>query len=73
MSPRSALVVLASAFLLAAPSGCRMRIGGPDPMKPTAVEAIAPSDPVVKRAADADFAAYSAVVVEEPSIAADAT
>lgn len=73
MSPRSALVVLASAFLLAAPSGCRMRIGGPDPMKPTAVEAIAPSDPVVKRAADADFAAYSSVLVEEPSLAADAT
>ena len=55
------------------PAGCRRGVLNQDPMAPGAGEAIAPKDPVVKRAAGADFGAYSAVFVEEPSIAPDAT
>ena len=73
MSIRSALLAVAAASLLAAPPGCRARIGGPDPMKPSAPESIAPSDPVVVRAPGADFSGYSKVFVEEPSIAPEAT
>lgn len=67
------LLVCSAAALLAVPAGCRRGVLNQDPMAPGAGEAIAPKDPVVKRAAGADFAAYSAVFVEEPSIAADAT
>jgi hypothetical protein len=67
------LLVCAAAALLAVPAGCRRGVLNQDPMAPGAGEAIAPKDPVVKRAAGADFGAYSAVFVEEPSIAPDAT
>ena len=67
------LLVCAAAALLAVPAGCRRGVLNQDPMAPGAGEAIAPKDPVVKRAAGADFAGYSAVFVEEPSIAPDAT
>ncbi|MBU3684569.1 MAG: DUF3313 domain-containing protein [Phycisphaerales bacterium] len=63
----------AAAALAAAPAGCRRGVLNQDPMAPGMGEAVAPKDPVVKRAAGADFAAYSMVFVEEPSIAPDAT
>ena len=67
------LLVAAAAALVALPAGCRRGILNQDPMAPGPGEALAPKDPVVKRAADAGFASYSMVLVEEPSIAPDAT
>lgn len=67
------LLVSAAAALVAFPAACRRGVLNQDPMAPGTGEAIAPKDPVVKRAAGADFAAYAAVLVEEPSIAPDAT
>ena len=67
------LLLSAAAALVSFPAGCRRGVLNQDPMAPGTGEAIAPKDPVVKRAAGADFAAYSMVLVEEPSIAPDAT